>query len=622
MNVKQDIDKLNESLSPLGISPFKKNKIRLKRYSNEKAKKVDEVVRKKLRLLPAKDPEPEPVHPAFEEMLEQLKEKFHQSKKTSEKIQVLTALPKSWGIKRVMKEFQAVGATQHMIRRAKALVQEKGILSTPNRKAGKTLLEETARLVNEFYENDELSRMMPGKKDCVTMKIDGVKQKVQKRLLLCNLIEAYRKFKDEGASKVGFSKFALLRPKNVVLAGASGTHSVCVCTIHQNVKLMVEACRQRDFQELIPDHTGNITYKDLLSLLSCNPATPDCFLDQCQLCKSTVQAGPCEYCSGVEGDHCTCRKFVKFKESLISTFNELAIDEITYKAWVNVDRTTLETITKSPEEFVETLINKLFILRCHDFIAKQQASFLESLKSSIKPGEIIVLGDFAENYSFLCQDAAQGFHWTNEQATLHSTVIYYRTAEGEAIKHACFVVISNHMKHDAISVHVFMKRMLSYMKEKTEVTKVLYFSDGAASQYKNKSNFINLAHHEEDFGVPGEWHFFATSHGKGPCDGVGGTVKRLAARASLQRPSDKQILSPMALFEFATENIQGIQFEFINAEEIIKEGQMLEKRLSKAVTIVGTVKHHTFIPVTGSKAKLTIRRYSSASEGTVVKVSK
>ena len=29
--------------------------------------------------------------------------------------------------------------------------------------------------------------------------------------------------------KVGFSKFAELRPKECVLAGATGTHSVCVC---------------------------------------------------------------------------------------------------------------------------------------------------------------------------------------------------------------------------------------------------------------------------------------------------------------------------------------------------------------------------------------------------------
>ena len=44
--------------------------------------------------------------------------------------------------------------------------------------------------------------------------------------------------------------------------------------------------------------------------------------------------------------------------------------------------------------------------------------------------------------------------------------------------------------------------------------KLIYFSDGAASQYKNYKNFINLCYHENDFGVPAEWNFFATSHGK------------------------------------------------------------------------------------------------------------
>ena len=35
----------------------------------------------------------------------------------------------------------------------------------------------------------------------------------------------------------------------------------------------------------------------------------------------------------------------------------------------------------------------------------------------------------------------------------------------------------------------------------------LYFSDGAASQYKNCKNVVNLCHHEEDFGISAEWHF-------------------------------------------------------------------------------------------------------------------
>ena len=70
----------------------------------------------------------------------------------------------------------------------------------------------------------------------------------------------------------------------------------------------------------------------------------------------------------------------------------------------------------------------------------------------------------------------------------------------------------------------------------SSVKKVYYFSDGAAAQYKNCKNFITLCHHVVDFGIPAEWHFFTTSHGKSACDGVGGTVKRLAAKASLQRP--------------------------------------------------------------------------------------
>ena len=94
-----------------------------------------------------------------------------------------------------------------------------------------------------------------------------------------------------------------------------------------------------------------------------------------------------------------------------------------------------------------------------------------------------------------------------------------------------------------MAVHLFQKHFIEYLKKQfcSLPRKFFYASDGAASQYKNRKNFINLCHHEEEFGVAAEWHFSATSHGKGACDGVGGTVKRLAARVSLQRPYDQQI---------------------------------------------------------------------------------
>ena len=114
-----------------------------------------------------------------------------------------------------------------------------------------------------------------------------------------------------------------------------------------------------------------------------------------------------------------------------------------------------------------------------------------------------------------------------------------------------------------VAVHLFQRQFIQYLiKQFSSLPRKIYYtSDGAASQYKNRKIFINLCHHEEDFGVAAEWHFSATSHGKGTCDGVGGTVKRLAARASLQRPYDQQIMTPRQLFEWAVNNIPAIAFQ-------------------------------------------------------------
>jgi hypothetical protein len=52
-----------------------------------------------------------------------------------------------------------------MIRRVKQLVMDKGIMSSPNPKPGKILNKFTVEVVKCFYNNDEVSTVMPGKKD-------------------------------------------------------------------------------------------------------------------------------------------------------------------------------------------------------------------------------------------------------------------------------------------------------------------------------------------------------------------------------------------------------------------------------------------------------------------------
>jgi hypothetical protein len=152
------------------------------------------------------------------------------------KVTILTILPKSWSIRKVQEVFPS--ASNCMIRRAKQLVMDQGIMSSPNPKPGKTLNEVTVEVVKSFYNSDEVSRVMLSKKDYISIEVSGVKIQEQKRLLLCNLKELYSHFKNSHPGvTVGFSKFASLRPRSCIMASASGTHIVCVCTIHQNVML-------------------------------------------------------------------------------------------------------------------------------------------------------------------------------------------------------------------------------------------------------------------------------------------------------------------------------------------------------------------------------------------------
>ena len=130
-----------------------------------------------------------------------------------------------------------------------------------------------------------------------------------------------------------------------------------------------------------------------------------------------------------------------------------------------------------------------------------------------------ILLDFAENYSFIVQDAIQGYHWNNSQATLHAIVVYNKKSGILCSKTYC--LISNCLNHNTNSVHKSISAVFNIRPKHPNVTQCIYFSDGASSQYKNCKNFINICHHNSDHGLEAEWNFFATSHAKSPCDGIG-----------------------------------------------------------------------------------------------------
>lgn len=577
------IDNFNKCIEILGITPITSVDRKSKKSKLAKFRKIQDafnsIAEQVLDIQIEKNDD-------FDILVNEIREKITQTDKTSEKIKFLTMAPITWSVSELQSHFSV---SKHMAMKAKSLHQEQGIGSTPNPKPGNKLNSETDKLVKEFYYNDDFSRVQPGKRDCKSVKkVDG-RVHVQKRLLLGNAKELLLAFKKAHPDhKIGLSKFWELKPKECIPVGGKGTHSVCVCKIHQNFKLMISGAQ---LKKLTIDDESKFflqDYKTILQKIMCGNPTVSC------------HSLECDNCPGVDS----------IKSLLKEIFDENFIDNITYKKWTTTDRSNLETHVDPVDEFIDKFCEDLCKLIPHDFIAKSQSKFLEDTKNNLMPGEFLVLGDFAENYTCLIQDAIQSYHWNNTQVTIHPFVVYYK--KNDELLHESYVVVSECLTHDAVTVNLFVKKFIEQLKKKHDnVKKTIFFTDGAASQYKNKTNFINLTHHFQDFKVKAEWHFFATSHGKSPCDGVGGTIKRCATLASLKRPLENQLTTPLDVYEWAKDTMPRITFIYSTNEEYENHTKFLKRRSDQAKQLPGSRSFHSFIPL--DKKKISCRMVSKST---------
>ena len=89
------------------------------------------------------------------------------------------------------------------------------------------------------------------------------------------------------------------------------------------------------------------------------------------------------------------------------------------------------------------------------------------------------------------------------------------------------VIVSNSLHHAKYAVNVFLSKIFQYLDENIRPFESrVRFSDGASSQFKQCFLFYSLTLMNRDI----TWNLFATSHGKGPVDGIGRMAKSVAAR--------------------------------------------------------------------------------------------
>jgi hypothetical protein len=178
-----------------------------------------------IEVIPAQTQKPD--HEIYsDEWLLQLKEQFRKSSSENENIFLLTTLPELDATK-MMKEFRI---SRHLAGKTKNQIKEKGLYSKPDKRLQSFSSKRINDLIVKFYNMDDISYVFPGKADYKTVVENGTRVQKQKRMVLCNLKKAHRKYLEENIhtpeNKVGFSKFCSLRPEECILAGPKGTYSI------------------------------------------------------------------------------------------------------------------------------------------------------------------------------------------------------------------------------------------------------------------------------------------------------------------------------------------------------------------------------------------------------------
>ena len=146
-----------------------------------------------------------------------------------------------------------------------------------------SLSDETKQLVQEFYQDDANSRVMPGKKDVLSVKGTGKKkEKMRKRLLLVGIDVLDEEYHPN--NQVGQSKFFQLRPTWVIPVQKQ-SQEVCKCIYHENIdklcNCLVNFARKKKF---VFDFKTGSTADNIWTVTVCDKYNQECIWRRCNIC--------------------------------------------------------------------------------------------------------------------------------------------------------------------------------------------------------------------------------------------------------------------------------------------------------------------------------------------------
>ena len=311
---------------------------------------------------------------------------------------------------------------------------------------------------------------MPGKRDCITIKDNGVGTTLQKRILLYNVRETYGLFLDEYVNTnitLSLTSFNELRPSNI-LTQSNMSHRSCLCTYHENINLLLKSL----FKYI--RCTPLESLQQFSSMLVCDETEEKCMFSSCLTCKNY------------------------FKERILDLVKHPA-QQIKWSQWAqSAGKTQKIDYEGTIEECLAILKEKTESFLTHVFIKRRQSDFFEAMKTGSSDETICLQVDYSENFRLVMQDAVQSSYYSQNAVSLFTSYVWCTGGVGGQ----SYVYVSNNLDHDKYCISASLDKLFKKLKQRfNNLKEVHVFSDGATQQFKQKFLFRNLCRLSEEYKV-------------------------------------------------------------------------------------------------------------------------
>lgn len=475
--------------------------------------------------------------------------------------------------RRLLEEFRAVEICNKTVLARTMSISRAALFHRVREKKERGIGEANKQVIREFYCRNDVSTVYPTQ--WKSMKRSGpihvLKQGGKK---------AYSIFKQEYPDiSVSFSSFWSLRPKIVKMQSA-GRWLQCLCDTCDNIEMLLKSIK------------GSFAYSSL--------AIPDQFLTKFTLVAATL----CEpkvsrlTCLNRDCEKCGVKSI---RDAIKVWTNQGADNSLSWQKWESINATyegrsikrlVRNTYTTTRLKAGEELISQLgsYATHCDNYF--MQLNSYQQMIKSFSNHECVVVMDFAENFACQMQGEAQSAYYSRQQVTVHPMVVSIWTECG--IIRDSVVVVSDDLKHDAFAVRYFVSILDGHLTLKYPfITKIIFWSDGCAAQYKSAKPFYNIAKNLFQHRAV-EWNFFGSRHGKGPSDGESAVVKTFVNR--IVQSGVQSIGSAREMFELLSnsqlyhgDGVSRRHFYFAKEETIDQLRSTFQKKISP---VTGTRKVH------------------------------